>query len=92
MESFSPYSCFVWLPLLTVLLGNSPKFCAWMLFVDSDVSVDHNLLFQSGADGHLKSLSLGLLQVALLWAWEGVVVLGVHTCPGGIHPGEDLPS
>ena len=63
-----------------------------MLFVGSDVSRDHHLLLSSGADEHMMSLSLGLLQTTLLWVWEGVAVLGVHTGLGGARPGEDLPG
>ena len=54
--------------------------------------MDHHLLLSSGTDGHMMSLSLGLLKTALLWVWEGVAVLGVHTSLGGVRPGEDLPG
>ena len=39
-----------------------------------------------------ESVSLRLLQTTLLWVWEGVAVLGVHTGLGGVRPGEDLPG
>ena len=46
--------CFIWLPSLNIVLRNSPRFCAWMLFIGSDVSVDQYWLFSSEADGHMR--------------------------------------